>query len=396
MKTFIFVLIIFILQGTVKFGATQETHAWGKLKTGPFAVGFQLVERVDKSRSYPVADGKVSDARPVRVYLWYPALPSTKENMHFNEYIRMAADDFSLKSQTGDEIWPPIPLPVPLDKGISRQQLKEFWNRQTMAVRKAEPAQGNFPILVLGQGLYYESPLSQFRLCEYLASHGYVIATCPLVGTQYRLVNLNVEDLETQIRDMEFVLEYLRSLSFCHPGQLGIIGYDLGGMAGLVFAMRHPEVKAFLSLDSGILVRHFSGLPANHPSYDENRLVIPWMHFTQARFVQSFKERGLTTLFDRKSYGDSYLISVSTSNHGDFSSYAVLDMQNEISGYWGPIQQDAAPVYEDICRTALTFFNAELKQENESQIRLRNEDSYSDHFPAIEIKEGRAKPPSQA
>ena len=396
MKSILWAVIIFILLNIFQFVMSHDMEAWGNLEPGPFAVGFKLIELADESRSYPAAEGIEQNGRLIRVYIWYPAQPSSKANMNFNEYIQMAADDFSLKMKDGSEIWPPVPLPVPLDKGISREYLRTLWDRPTLAVRDAQSAQGNFPLLVIGQGLYYESPLSQFTLCEYLASQGYVVGTCPLVGTQYRLVNLNVEDLETQIRDMEFVLGYLRTLSHGKKASLGIVGYDLGGMSGLVFAMRHPEVKAFLSLDSGILVRHFSGLPMDHPSYDENRFVIPWLHFTQARFAQSFKERGLTTLLDRKSYGDSYVISVSTTSHGDFSAYAMLGMQKEVSGYWGPIQQDPAPAYEDICRTTVTFFDAMLKQDEEAQVRLKNKESYSDHFSLIEIKEGREKPPAQA
>lgn len=223
----------------------------------------------------------------------------------------------------------------------------------------------------MGQGLYYESPLSHFVLCEFLASYGYVVATSPLLGTRYRLVNINVEDVETEVRDMEFVLAAVRTLPFADPGKLGVIGYDLGGMAGLIMSMRNPDVDAFLSLDSGILDMHHSGLPNSHPQYREERFRIPWMHMTQARFIRTEKDRvAAPALFERKTCGPSYLVYVPTSNHGDFSSYAAMGITRAVPGYWGAPESDPKPLYEEICRTALAFFDDSLKKDGGSLEQL--------------------------
>ena len=50
--------------------------------------------------------------------------------------------------------------------------------------------------------------------------------------------------------------------------RLGVLGFEMGGMAGVILAMRHPDVDAFASLDSGIVYPHPSGLPQALPSYD--------------------------------------------------------------------------------------------------------------------------------
>ena len=378
----------------------QDSNFWGNLKPGLFTPGFKLVETKDSSRFYPPPTTERQNARPIRIYIWYPALKSTQPPLRFASFVRMAAEDFVPESRKPDDKLRKEILPVPLAKGLQRDRLNAILDYRTASVQDAEPAEEVFPLLILGQGLYYESPLSHFVLCEFLASHGYVVATCPLLGTQYRLVNLNVEDLETQIRDLEFVIAQARLQPFVHPERLGVIGYDLGGMAGVVLSMRNPDIDAFLSMDSGILFEHFSGLPGNHPQYLEKRFTIPWMHMTQARFIKAFRdEQGISTLMGRKSYGDSYLVHVPTFNHGQFSSYAMLDIRDAVPGYWGPVESDTKPLYEAINRYALSFFNAYLKRDNqelESLHRIAQVKESSASLLRLEWKRGEKPPPSEA
>lgn len=362
----------------------RESAFWGGLEPGPYQAGFRLTEASDVSRSFHRDDGRGEVARPLRIYVWYPAKRSAVPPMRFDDYVGLGLEDFRTSL-----------LPVPLSKGLDPAVLEKLRKSPVGAVRGAAAAPGTFPVLVLGQGLYYESPLSHFVLCEFLATHGYVVATSPLVGTRFRLVNITVEDVETEVRDMESVLASARGLPFADPDALGAVGYDLGGMAGLLMAMRHPEIRAYLSLDSAILDRHFSGLPLTHPQYREERFRIPWMHMLQSRFIRPAASRAETpSLFERKVFGPSYLVHVPTTSHGVFSSYAALGIDRAVPGYWGPPAGDPRVVYEGICRTGLAFFDAYLRSDRTGlDGLLRAADG-----PAFEIerKDGRAAPPSEA
>lgn len=366
-----------------------ESVFLGRLAAGPFTPGFRLIEACDATRSFPAEGGRGMAQRPVRIYIWYPAKPSTSAPLRLEDYARLAREDFR-----------PASLPVPLAKGIEAANLATFLDTRAGAVRAADAAGGKFPLLVLGQGLFYESPFSHFVLCEFLASHGYIVATSPLVGTRYRLVNLSVEDVETEARDMEFVRAAVRAMPFVDPDKLGVIGYDLGGMAGLIMCMRNPEVGGFLSLDSGILDRHFSGLPGSHPQYREDSFRIPWMHMTQARFIRPEKDRGVSpSLFERKTFGASYLVHVPTSNHADFSSYAAMDITRAVPGYWGPPTSDPKPLYGEICGASLAFFDACLKGDGRPLEKLLPAGQVAGPGqPALKIewKKGQAAPASQA
>ena len=385
------VKVLCVLISLMAAGASAQTPAggfWGGLPDGPFTPGFRLVEVSDATRSFPSEDGTGLVPRPLRIYVWYPAGRTSAPPMRFDDYVRMALDDFDTSI-----------LPVPLSKGLEAGVLEKLRASSVRAVRGAAAAAGKFPLLVLGQGLYYESPLCHFVLCEFLAAHGYVVATCPLVGTRYRLVNITVEDVETEVRDMEFVLSEARSLPFADPVALGAIGYDLGGMAGLLLTMRHPEVRAYLSFDSSILDKHYTGLPVNHPGYHEETFRVPWMHMLQARFIRPEKDRAAApSLLERKAFGPSYLVHVPTASHGQYSSYAALGIDRAVPGYWGPPAPDTKLVYEGFCRMSLAFLDGHLKQDAAAlEGMLRAGAAPGPGLPAfkVESKSGAAAPPAE-
>jgi len=336
----------------------------GGLEYGPYPVGFELIQATDFSRSFPDMDGSGFRGRPMRIYIWYPAQERGGQSLTVGDFVHMAADDFRLSGSSAPALAVNARLPVPLTKGLDEQRRRALMAQLLKSQHGIQAAPGEFPLLVLGQGLYYESPLSQVLLCEYLASRGYIVATCPLLGTRYRLVNRSVEDLETEVRDMESVIAALRSRPNWQIKQLGVIGFDLGGMAGLVLAMRHPEVEAFLSLDCAILFPLLPGLPDSHPSYREDRFTIPWMHMTQARFIEAGRQdSNIRFLSDKKKFGDTWIVSVPSDCHGQFSSYARFGIKGPVPGYWGPVAANVALLHDGICRLSADFFDAMLKKE---------------------------------
>ena len=78
-------------------------------------------------------------------------------------------------------------------------------------------------------------------------------------------------------RSLEFVIAQARRFSFVSQDKLGVFGFDMGGMAGLILAMRNADVDAFVS-HAGILYPHPSGIPVASPHYDTLTLRAPWLH----------------------------------------------------------------------------------------------------------------------
>ncbi len=137
--------------------------------------------------------------------------------MLFGRYAALAEDD----------VWP-IEIAGPLRERLSfschalarslgPDGFEALGEQSVRAFENAEPLPGPFPLIVIGQGLYYESPIAFAALSEYLAGRGFVVATCPLVGTHTQLVKLDIEDLETQVRDLEFVIARALALTSSPP-----------------------------------------------------------------------------------------------------------------------------------------------------------------------------------
>jgi len=354
-----------------------------------YEVGFQLLEISDMSRSiieFTENDSSKCTSRAIRIYLWYPTKDNDAQKMVINDYLELAKTDFCNDKKSEIQCFEPVPL----IKGFNSENIDTLKTQNTLAVRNSEFQDNKFPIIVVGQGLYYESPFTHFLLCEFLASHGYVVVSCPLKGTQYRLVNLNVVDLETIVRDMEFSLSEVLKLPIADKKSIGVIGYDLGGMAGMLLAMRNPNVDSFISLDAGILYPHYSGLPINHPNYNLLNLNVPWLHITQSRFCPGgFEKAHPSNTMKQKVVGDNYLLLLNTTNHGAFTSYAMLGIDNQVPGYWENDYLGIEPIYEKVCAYSLDFLNAYLKNDRESKINLSDKLGIQENKESFERVENR-------
>jgi len=332
------------------------------LAVGPHPVGFRLVEAHDASRAIrPDSTTAATFPRPLRVYVWYPAKADPQVTpLTFARYAELATAD----------VWPDAVLKGargvlsyarrPLARSVGPERFEELLERQVTAVEQAAAADGRFPLLVLGQGLYYESPVAHFALCESLASHGFVVATTPLVGTHSPLVQLDVIDLETQVRDLEFAVARARELPFVSQERLGVLGFDMGGMAALILAMRNPDVDALVTFDAAVLYGHPAGIPVDAQDYAPTLLRCPWLHATQRRFGTRPTDHDGPDLFAEAVHADRYLLLVDGVGHADFTSYSLIDGRDRMPGYWEQAQGGERGSYAVFCRYVRAFMAAHL------------------------------------
>ena len=333
------------------------------LEPGEYSVGFQLLEEQDYSRAITAgASPATAHPRPVRTYLWYPARSSDNaQPMRFGRYAALADED----------IWPVEIAGNLRDKlkysrralarSLGPESFEALLRQPVLAMEDAAALEGPFPLIVIGQGLYFESPVAFAALSEYLAGRGFVVATCPLVGTNSPIVNVDVQGLETEVRDLEFVIAQARRLSFVSPDKLGVFGFDQGGFVGLILAMRNADVDAFVSVSSGVAGSHTSGYLVASPHYHPLALRAPWLHSQSAEWKTLQPE----SLFETAVHSERYLLLTEGMGHADYTSYALIEGRNEMQGY-SAATPEALEGHKAVSHYVANFFAAYLTQDAES------------------------------
>jgi pimeloyl-ACP methyl ester carboxylesterase len=361
-----------------------------------YMVGFQLLEEQDYSR---MVTGGVSSSkahpRPMRIYLWYPAKNiDNAQAMYFGDYATLADEDIWPADISGNLRDKFKYFHRPLIRSLDQEHLEALLQQPVIAIANAEALEGPFPLVVIGQGLYYESPVAFAAMSEYLAGHGFVVATCPLVGTNSPIVKLDVEDLETQVRDLEFAIAQVRRLSFVSQDKLGVFGFDMGGMAGLILTMRNADVDAFVSVSSGILSTHPSNLPVRSPHYDTLALRIPWLHSLPTWWLSLGYDSIPGSLFENAIHSERYLLLTEGMGHVDYTSYALIEGRSEMMGYWASANPEAPEKHKAVLRYISNFFTAFLEQDPESRLFLTQDPKKSISDSTMTLEHRPAAPTS--
>ncbi len=362
------------------------------LAPGQHTVGFRLLVEQDGSRSVSPSDGTGTHIRPIRVYVWYPAKGPSKP-MSFGRYAALADDDVWPAEISGRSRDVLKFSRGPLARSLAPAAFEALLQRPMWAAENAKPAASRFPLIALGQGLYYESPIALAALGEFLAGRGFVVVTTPLVGTNSTVVRNDAQDLETQVRDLEFAITRARQLPFVSGDRLGVLGFDQGGMAGVLLAMRDPDVDAFASFDSSIMYPHPSGLPQASPSYDPAALRVPWLHATSPAAMLRPQDPGVKSLFDTAVHSNRSLLVTEGVGHVDFTSYGLIGGRRAMPGYWGDPPPDGARRQGIIADYLTHFFDAFLRADAASVAWLDRDPKVA--FPGAQMTiEHRAATPA--
>jgi len=139
--------------------------------------------------------------RSVQILLWYPAA-GTGKPVAYADYFHAASSEIG--SPASDAAAAADPLgevrAMAIRAGAAPDRFDALVAGASRAMAGAEPATSRFPILVFAPGM--GAPAYQNTvLCEYLASHGFVVAATASVGAQPSAMTEDAAGLQAQIAD---------------------------------------------------------------------------------------------------------------------------------------------------------------------------------------------------
>lgn len=346
----------------------QASPLWRNLEPGPYRVGYKTILTNDLSRPSITRDaaGKeihpASPGRQMQIGVWYPTKTSSRSFMPFEEYVYLLAQELEFSPLTENQRQQAIAsfMREPLSRGVSEAQLQGLMKLKTAAIKNAPPT-GSFPLVVYA----HVAPSGNNIMCEYLASHGYVVATIPWKGSFEYNLDVGLTGVETQIKDIEFAIGLLRKEPNVDGDKIATIGMSFGAISTLGLQSRNSDVDAVISLDGGIGSAFGAAVVQRTPYYSLSRISAPLLHL----YGSSVPGTDLSFLNTLK-YSRRYFIGFPGMRHADFTNQGMLE-------HFIPSTKNAPPGdskqgFEWMCRYALRFLNLYLKDDLRSLVFLVN------------------------
>lgn len=358
-------LIVFVF-ATPAFGAPA---LWGDLKPGSNAVGYRVIYAFDKSRTWHLPVDALG--RPVRVSIWYPAAKKGRA-MRIADYIRNEAPDTFKDAEADLE---------KRDASVTKEwapasAVADLMKAQLIASRNAPEAKGKFLLLIYSSGI---NPYTEANLvmAEYLASHGFVIATVASLGEDeaHPEQNTNNAELETDARDLEFAWSLLRGQPNVAGPSFGTFGHSLGGVVALMLATNNHNFGAVAGLDGSYGFSDVRAMLTSSYRYAPQNMNAALLDIRREVDGVNLKPDDVDlSIPESFGHSDRYFISLPDMFHGDFTSFgmgaAAFHESVPPNARPGWTQKIGADGYQFVCRTVLDFFEARLKGDNLAAQRL--------------------------
>lgn len=370
-------------------------------KPGSHAVGLKVVEQYDFSRTYrPATDdlGKPytkEHARPLQTLIWYPAEKGAGKPMTVADYVNLLATETSF----GD------PHMAGSVESL-RSDMAPSLGTVLWAVRNAKLASGRFPVVIYAPSLSAMAS-ENADLCEYLASHGYVVIASPDMGETTRSMTLDLAGTNTQARDISFLIGYAQTLPNTDMSEVAVVGFSWGGLSSVVAASRDNRIDALVSLDGA--ERYWPKVVKEAGDVHPEQMTLPWLFFTQGNLsLEEIENRASTRIFaapnvlNAWTHGDLVTVQMLGMMHPEFGSMFQRNEQVWKSSFpeyqkadYG--REDCYTGYAWVARYTLQFLNAYLKHDTAAMAYLKRkpaENGAPKHFLSVNFRAAKGAPVS--
>lgn len=397
-KTTRLIISAFAVAGTAFAASAQNATLFHFTEErGPHSVGLRVVEQYDFSRTYRARTNDLGlpyqgeRARPLQTLIWYPAEKTAAKPMTVGDYANLAATETSFDKPFLSEEnrqW--------LD-GIKPTLATPMW-----AVRDAPAVSGRFPIVIYAPSFSAMS-WENADLCEYLASHGYVVIASPDMGSSTRDMTADLDGINAQARDISYLIGYAQTLPDTDMSAIAVAGFSWGGISNLFAAARDNRIDALVALDGSM--RYYPGLVKQGDVHPE-AMAIPLLFFAQGgmtledreRYLNSEKNQGPSVL-NAWTHGDLVLVRMLGLVHVEHSSMYQRNedtwrnfSQQQIADYG---REDGIAGYAWIARYTLHFLDAYLKHDGAARVWLKKtpaDNGVPQHFLSVSYQPAKGLP----
>jgi len=382
-------LILFLLIGSGT-ALSQFSPFQFLQKPGPYPVGLKVMNQYDPSRKFPATPDRPEahgrqGSRPLQTLIWYPALQSSSKPMTVEDYVELA--DREIHFDTPDQ-----------EHNKWRRRLKSSFDISLWAVRDAKPLEVRYPVVIYApsqSSIAWENA----DLCEYLASHGYVVLATPSLGPSTRGVSDDLAGIDAQALDISFLISYAATLPDTDSSKVAVVSFSWGGIASLFAAARDPRLQVLAEMDGSM--RYYPGLVASARDVHPEQLKVPLLFFTanKMNYIEDFDadhgplNEGRSVL-NAWTHGDVTTVNMVGLSHPQFSSMfqrmknADTFAEDQVADYG---QEDANTSYSWVALYMLQFLNAHVKHDaaaKEFLGRTTAENGVPKHIMGIKFRPG--------
>jgi dienelactone hydrolase len=353
---------------------------WDSLTPGAYAIGYRSYFELDRARRF----GPENGPRPILINIWYPAEATDSAAVQYREYLEMPA---LARYPSFHSLMEPFLLDVVTDdifekkaadlNANERAFLETVRDAPTIAHRDAQPAGGRFPVILYhsgASGSYEDNSV----ICEFLASHGYVVMTSAFPYSDGVHMNNSRGSPKTSWADLAFLLAYARTLGFADTSRAGAFGHSMGAQYLLEWIGQPlTDMKALVSLDTTL-----EYTPEDLPGHLALRKRIAKLQPPRIPvLIAASADRN-----PRFSTWDRYLphrfeASIRHFNHNDFVLHGSL-----ARAFNHQKTEQVRRNYDRMARAICAFFDANLKQASSDWDRLlltsNDEFRLGEHIPA--------------
>jgi dienelactone hydrolase len=236
------VAVAILFLGVLASGtASAEPRFWGRLRGGPFDVGFAVAAE-------PFAE----------LHVWYPAGRTSGARLTIADYVRLSRDLHGpALGATAAALRAALSAAVTGNEaGLAPADSDGLLATPVAAVRDAAAAAGRFPLVLWTHR--HGTTVAQHVLSEYLASRGFVVVYAaptqpPRLPFEITSTAGKRRELDAQVRRLGSVLDRAETLAFVKPGRAGVIAWSYAGESAYALQQSDARVRAVVGISSNVL-----------------------------------------------------------------------------------------------------------------------------------------------